>query len=115
MFDREAQGQPVDFPADDEFTAQRRDFVLSFFDNLFAEANRQQRIAAANESLISTLERSLKATFRMVDSAMYALKQYKPLVPSPLRERISADLRAKYNDPGFDYRAALGLPELHIP
>lgn len=115
MFDPEAQSQPVDFPADDGFTAQRRDFVLSFFDELFAEANRHQRIAAANESLIASLEQNLRRMFRMIDSAMYAISRYKPLVPSPLREHISADLHSKYENPSFDYRAALGLEEIPLP
>ena len=51
----------------------------------------------------------------MVDAGMYAISKYKPLVPSLLRERISKDLRAKYENRDFDFRTALVLPKLDIP
>ena len=43
----------------------------------------------------------------MVDAGMYALAHYKPLVPEPLRERISKDLRSKFQDSNFDFGEAL--------
>lgn len=81
--------------------------MLQFFDRLFAEATRQRVIARANAETIRSLERNLDRSMRMVHAGMYALAHYKPLVPLPMRDTISADIRAKLDDPAFDFKNAL--------